>query len=241
MTKWTAIGSGIAATVAILAGCNAVLGIDEAKIDLSLLDGSADATNNDSGGGDASDDTASGPATCAGYCAAIMKNCTGTNREYTLLETCLAMCPHFEPGIPGDTSSDSLECRNYHARLAAAGDPNVHCRHAGPVGGGTCGMNVCIPYCSLVSALCGSMTMPPFPSESACRSACPGFTYIDQGDAGDLTFTGSSDTLNCRIYHLESAYDPLNDAAAGFHCPHTAVMSSQCSAPIEAGADAPTD
>jgi hypothetical protein len=232
MKTWIAVGGSIAAAMAILVGCNAVLGIDEAKID-PALDGAVDGSSGDDGGG--------GPATCAGYCAAIMQNCTGKDQEYVRVETCLEMCKHFEPGILGDMSNDSLECRNYHAHVAAD-DPDLHCRHAGPLGGGTCGTNVCNPYCALVSALCGSMMPPPYPSESACKTSCMGFTYLDQGDAGDLTFTAQSDTLNCRIYHLESAYDPTNNAAASTHCPHTGVVSAPCSVPMtDGGSDAPND
>jgi hypothetical protein len=126
----------------------------------------------------------------------------------------------------GDTTQDSLACRTYHAG-AAAGDPDVHCRHAGPVGGGTCGDDPCGPYCLLDFAFCGDLPSPPFASETACRTACKAdFNYLTV-DAGDLTLAAGN-TLNCRIYHLESAYEPDNPTAKTTHCPHTAVQSATC-------------
>ena len=218
--SWLGVGGSIAGAIAILAGCNAVLGIDEAKLEPSV------------GAGDAA--VEGGPASCPGYCATIMKNCTGDNQEYTRIETCVAMCQHLEPGLPGDISHDSLECRNYHAG-AATGDPKFHCRHAGPTGGGHCGTDVCAPYCLLDIALCGGMATPPFAGgEQGCHNECAKFLYL-QSDAGDLTLTEKSDTLNCRVYHLEAAYDPTNPTAATTHCPHTATISATCSVPTDGG------
>jgi hypothetical protein len=237
MMKWIAVGGSVAVTIAMVAGCNAVLGIDTATVDPALTEGG---TN-----GDASTEAgmeAGGPATCAGYCATVMQTCSGKNQEYIRVETCLEMCKHLEPGVPGDQMGDSLECRNYHAH-AAAGDPDFHCRHAGPLGGGHCGTDVCAPYCLLDTALCGGMTPPPYPmpTESNCKAACPSFPYLQQGTVGDLTLTQDSDTLNCRIYHLEAAYDPTNSAAASTHCPHTAAVSAPCTNPNDGGTDAPAD
>lgn len=229
--KWLATGGAIAGAIAILAGCNAVLGIDEAKVDPTL--GAADGSTGE-GGTEAGVDSG-GPASCAGYCATVMQNCKGVNQEYVRIETCVAMCQHLEPGLPGDRTQDSLECRNYHAG-AAAGDPNFHCRHAGPLGGGHCGTDLCVPYCLLDQALCSGMSPPPYANESACRTACATFPYLQPADAGDLSFTGMSETLNCRLYHLEAAYDPTNSAAASTHCPHTGVRSDPCAVP-DAGTD----
>ena len=224
--KWLGAVGSVAAVVAILAGCNAVLGIDEAKVDPALS------------AGDSGADTG-GRASCPGYCATIMQNCTGQNQEYTTLETCVAMCQHLEPGLVGDTTNDSLECRNYHAG-AAAGDPNFHCRHAGPLGAGHCGTDVCNAFCLLDVALCGNMSTPPYPGgEVPCHAACVKYQYV-QANAGDLTLTDRSDTLNCRLYHLEAAYDPANSSAAPTHCPHTATVGVHCFDPDAGVADAAT-
>jgi len=232
MKRWLFVCAAACASLgaAALAGCNGVLGIDEASLDPTLTDGGAEG-GAEGGAGDAGGDTGNQPVTCDTYCSTIMANCMGINQEYIDIDTCKVMCSHFEPGVPDDTTMDSLACRNYHAH-AAAGDPNFHCRHAGPLGGFHCGTDPCVPYCSLVQALCGSMAMPPFPGEIQCQNACRpgadggGFNYL-VGDAGDINLT-MGDTLNCRIYHLESAYEPNNPAAATTHCPHTAVVSATC-------------
>jgi len=36
----------------------------------------------------------------------------------------------------------------------------------------------------------------------------------------------SGNTLDCRLYHLESAY--VSDTAAITHCPHTGAVSTVC-------------
>jgi hypothetical protein len=227
-----ATGGAVAAAIAILAGCNAVLGIDSASVDPAI-------------GSDGQADTATGPATCDTYCAAIMQNCTGKNQEYIRKETCVAMCQHFEPGLAGDTTGDSFACRSYHAGAAAI-DPDFHCHHAGPLGGGVCGTDPCAPYCLLDVALCNGMNPPPFMNgEIGCKSECPKFKYLTPADAGDITFT-TGDTLNCRLYHLEAAYDPTNPTASTTHCPHTATVSAVCFDPSadggsEGGGDAGPD
>jgi hypothetical protein len=230
-TIWIAVASGALACVATTLACNAVLGINEAKLDRSLAvtDG---ASGNDGAGGDdaqiadAGADTGD-PYSCDSYCTVIMNNCKVPNQEYTTREVCLAMCSHFEPGVPGEQSNDSRACRVYHAG-AAAGDPAVHCRHAGPLGGGHCGEKPCESFCLLDFALCGGRADFPYDGgEGTCRAQCPQFSYLAGGDAGDLTLT-SGDTLNCRLYHLESAYDVSNPAAQSTHCPHTGVQSPTC-------------
>ena len=217
-----ALVAALSATLLGAAACNAVLGIGAATEDQTIAPGT-DASDGATG-------TDAGPkgTPCDRYCSSIMTNCTGGNQEYLSTEVCLAMCSHFEPGLPDDTTQDSLSCRTYHAG-AAAGDPNHHCRHAGPLGGGTCGNEPCTPYCLLDFVLCGSLPTPPFAGgESGCRSECIGkFPYLTAGDAGDITME-SGNTLNCRLYHLESAYNPTSSSAITTHCPHTGTVSATC-------------
>jgi hypothetical protein len=75
---------------------------------------------------------------CDAYCASIATNCTGANTQYGMLDFCMASCESFPVGAATDTSGNTLGCRTYHAG-AAAGDPAVHCVHAGPGGAGVCG------------------------------------------------------------------------------------------------------
>jgi hypothetical protein len=173
--------------------------------------------NTDSGGGDSGGTTVS----CDSYCTLIMQNCANANAEYTDLNTCKAMCANFAVGDAGEQSGNSLACRLAHAGLAA-GNPAVHCRHAGPTGGGVCGTSTCTDWCELDRAQCPSV----YASQSDCETACAGFAVV--ADAGDIALV-TGNTFNCRIYHLEAAYsDPTT------HCDHTAVVSARCKDPTPA-------
>jgi hypothetical protein len=211
-----------------LFACNGVLGITEAHVDPTLAVDGATPNPGDDASNDAGADAVVDPYTCDAYCTAIMETCTGVNQEYTTRDVCLAMCSHFELGAAGsDETNDSLACRVYHT-ASAKKDPDYHCRHGGPTGGGHCGEQPCNAFCSLTFALCNPKGLFPFDGgEPECRTACKSFPYLTT-DAGDLTLEESSNTLNCRIYHLESAYAVGNPIAPSEHCKHTGVISSTC-------------
>jgi hypothetical protein len=210
------------AGAAALSGCNAMLGIGAASLE-SEDDGGTDAAGGDAGGGD----DGGGPLTlsCASYCATIMRNCTGANAEYLSPDICLSMCPALELNTTiGDTMDDTLGCRLFHARAAAL-TPNVSCRFAGPLGGGHCGDDPCLSFCTLDVGYCVSPR--PVPYEGGipeCRADCTTYPYVTVG-AGDTT-TEDTNTLNCRLWHLETAFtDPQSGL---FHCAHTDLASATC-------------
>jgi hypothetical protein len=197
----------------VLSGCNSVLGIDKAALE--------------DGGGNVE------PTSCEAYCSAVMTNCTGANAEYLNTDVCLAMCPKFEIGVQGSTSGDTRECRIYHAN-AAADDPVTHCRHAGPLGYPACQPSPCTPFCTLDFGACASQSSPPYSSEVVCQNTCAdpdaGFPYQTTGGASDIN-QQSGNTLNCRLYHLESAYAAgvvADPASVMLHCGHTAQVSATC-------------
>lgn len=210
--------------------CNGVLGISSATVDPTLFQ---EAGANDAPAVDAGSDTqVTDPFSCKGYCETVAKNCTDTNQEYTAMTTCLAICSHFEPGVPGEQSNDSLACRVYHATQAAT-DPLVHCQQAGPLAAGKCTPNPCSAFCTLGFDLCDPLTLFPYDGGVApCRDACAKWKYfkstdVDAGVVGDILFS-SGDSLNCRLYHLESAYQVENPSAPTTHCPHLADVSATC-------------
>ncbi len=168
---------------------------------------------------------ASAPAPCDRYCDLVMKNCTGDNAEYLSRSICMKMCPAFEIGATsGDTAHATLGCRVYHANEAATA-PAEHCRAAGPLGGRRCGKDPCEPFCTLAVTYCAPPKAVPYPGGIAdCQAACKTFPYL-VGDAGDTTFE-SGNTLNCRLWHLETAY--TSDDFGMFHCPHAKRISSTC-------------
>ena len=192
--------------------CNAVLGYSEATVDPNLPSP-----------GEAG--TTSQAFTCDAYCTNIMKNCTGDQLEYLNIDICKGMCSHFELGPADHLNQDTLSCRSYHA-ISAAQDPLTHCKHAGPTGGGHCGTDPCISFCALDAALCIGVDNPYPAGELACRKSCATYTYNLGPTDVELLDVGS--TLNCRLWHLESAYDPNNPAAKTTHCPHTGQVSTTC-------------
>lgn len=216
------------AVAAMAVACNSVLGIDEATLDPAQSAGAGGKGGAAGGGGSGG----SSPATpCDAYCDAIQANCTGNNQEYASRDVCMTLCAAFEPGVPGDTSNDSLECRTHYAGLALA-EPNTRCKQAGPLGTGACGSDVCKTFCALDSFVCSKQVPPPYPDpkfpgtfESSCASACATFKVIP--NVGELVLTGG-DSLNCRVYHLEAAANAATPMAADTHCPHTMLISAHC-------------
>ena len=206
---WSFLGAtAVAALGASLVACNGVLGINSAALEP------------DAGAGEAS--TA---LSCDTYCATITQNCTGADQEYLTQDVCNSMCPAFEVnGTVADTADDTLGCRMFFAQQAAQ-TPDTSCRFAGPLGGGHCGNAPCQDFCSLDVNYCkGDKPVTYEGGVPDCLSACQGFPYLT-ADAGDTTLE-STNTLNCRLWHLETAYG--SDQAGQFHCPHTAQMSTTC-------------
>ena len=192
-----------------LGACNSIYGFDEATLDPNLATSQSQAQ----------------PLSCDAYCAAVMTNCAGLHQEYLNADICKAMCQHFELGLANDTKEDSLSCRLYHANSAKE-SPSVHCKHAGPTGAGHCGTDPCNAFCLLDIALCNGPLLPYPGGEIACRKECAQYPYVIDDTKADLVADGN--TLNCRLWHLESAYDPGNPQAKATHCPHTAKVSNHC-------------
>lgn len=92
-----------------------------------------------SGGDEASPTPSTTPTVaCADYCTDMMATCTGDNAQYESEAACQTACAGFATtGADGDTSGNTLQCREYHLG-AAASDPATHCSHAGESGGGVC-------------------------------------------------------------------------------------------------------
>jgi hypothetical protein len=158
-----------------------------------------------------------------------MANCTGTNAQYTSNDICKGVCAGFTaPGMLGDTTGDTLGCRIYHAG-AAAGNPMLHCPHAGPSGGdkdpngtaGQCG-EPCTAFCSIAMHSCTGANQQFGGSMATCMTACKTFPASPAPYTDSIT---STNTLDCHIYHLSAA---STAAGAATHCPHIVPGSSVC-------------
>ena len=75
--------------------------------------------------------------TCELYCTRYFENCTGELNVFEDEAACMAECGQWYPGSKADVDGHTVGCHSYHAN-AAAGDPEMHCPHAAPGGGGIC-------------------------------------------------------------------------------------------------------
>jgi hypothetical protein len=70
-------------------------------------------------------------------CGVAMHYCQGNNTQYSSFEQCAGFLASIPEGSWYRANSNSVICRQYHAWLATI-DPDMHCSHIGPSGGGKC-------------------------------------------------------------------------------------------------------
>lgn len=186
-------------------------------------DGGGGGTSDGGGGGtsDGGGGGTPGPATCASYCATITSACTAGNAQWGTAASCELACAAFTAGTPGDISGDTLECRAYHAGVASTTQPEVHCVHAGPLGGGVtagdgCGTSRCDSFCRIATEVCTGEANYPFTSEDDCQTQCMAYTDGDDFSTADT----SGNDLQCRMYHLTAAAAEADGSRT--HCAHVA-------------------
>ena len=153
--------------------------------------------------------------TCANYCTTIGTHCAAANAQYSTSADCLATCAFWQPGVANEMANNTRACRIYHAGVAA-GNPGLHCKHAGPGGDGACGTN-CEGFCTLVMGACAGQATPPYASMGACMTSCATFNTAPPYEASQ---TGGN-SFACRLYHATAA-----SSNAGLHCPHTSPDTS---------------
>lgn len=210
------------------AGCNAILGVDEARYDPNLDPLVASGGSGGSAAGGAAGAAGNEDPTCVAYCDLVELNCKGELQEYPSRDTCLNMCRRMDNGPANAVTGNTIECRTTHAGLAVTEPDKAveHCLAAGPLGNGTCG-DICGAFCALNLAYCVAprVDVPAYGSPSECLTACNAMPFEKLSQSA--YFAGSDkDNLNCRDYHLQAAY--RSDGAAVTHCSHTALSSSTC-------------
>jgi hypothetical protein len=212
-----ALAAGALAAVAGFTACSSSSGGGPPSDAESAVDAASDTSAAaDAGAGDTAMQQL--PVTCQNYCSVVTTACLGTNAEYLTTATCLDMCANMTLGTQGDTTGDTVACRQSFAEMAAA-NPTAMCPSAGPTGGDVCGPNRCVSWCELDRDLCGTIA---YADEPTCETACAAFPYNGNGETVQLT----GDTLNCRIYHIEAAYgSPDGSVLQTTHCAHTSQAS----------------
>lgn len=147
---------------------------------------------------------------CASYCAQYTSACDDYN-AYANEQDCMDHCAQWPVGTEADTAGDTLGCRLYHATVAGTAEPDVHCPHAAPNGGGVCAeadAPACADYCDAYFDNCTD-DLNAYVDMDDCLAQCEPWY---QGTAAD----SAGNTVGCRTYHAgaPAAGDPE------LHCPH---------------------
>ncbi|MFO0548529.1 MAG: hypothetical protein U0271_09090 [Polyangiaceae bacterium] len=137
------------------------------------------------------------PVTCEVHCNRVHNRCKDANTQYVDDASCRAMCAYFPLGVEGDMMGNSIYCREHHL-FEASQDPDTHCQHAGPTGGGACGGG-CTSFCSFAMQICPAA---PFADEAACLDACAAWPTVSPYSA---VTSPDTDTLECRFRELTLA------------------------------------
>jgi hypothetical protein len=206
-------------------GCNSILGIDAAS---GIPEGGT-----------------SYVVSCSNYCNLMQSVCNssqalseGDNTEYLSSDVCMQICGQFDVSSQKITASvdpnpeDSLNCRVWHANAALQIDPHTHCPHAGPLGGRLCDTNSdpCPTFCHLDLQFCTGQNQA-YASYQDCLDACEpdagytGYVYelnTSDNEVTDLASYEMTDTLNCRMYHLEN----FLFTQQSIHCSHTSLSGN---------------
>jgi hypothetical protein len=254
------LGASLLGIGGLLASCNAVLGIQEATLEPSDAGVPPPSPEASMGDGSSPSTALLYALTCANYCSLISTYCTATpqegdNTEYLTSadggSVCSTMCNEFE--VTGEVTTpahepmfaNTLNCRVWHVNAARLGDPHTHCPHAGPLGGTLCDddSDPCGPFCRMDVDFCTG-SAAAYTSVDDCLSACrpnpdagyPGYPYelsVTDTEVSDLAeqFQAGSNTLNCRMYHLENYLrtgEPI-------HCSHTSRSGNGVCVSIDGG------
>lgn len=72
-----------------------------------------------------------------GICGGITAVCVGPNLQFASFQACVDFMQTIPFGDTDNLDQNSVQCRGLHLSLAIV-DPDVHCPHVGPTGGGKC-------------------------------------------------------------------------------------------------------
>jgi hypothetical protein len=150
---------------------------------------------------------------CQEYCDGLFAACSGSNAQYDSPSECLEVCATLRrDGQDGDVEGDTIQCRIYHAGVAATTDPGFHCAHAGQTGAGVC-VDAPAPPCDVYCGLMLEGCQGTFANVDACRTACA--EYPDTGAIGDRM----GNSVQCRLLYATLASSPdTSDADQATYC-----------------------
>jgi len=187
------------------------------------------------------------PYDCNNLCLNITRDCTGANQQFPTDSSvseqvlCQTFCDALNTTNSTAYTDDTYDCHYYHAGVAGTSqaNANIHCVHAGPLGGATCG-TLAEAYCDFVLQTCTGanaqyVDVAPLGIKTICTNAASGFN-VSAGGAIPLQWVGdgtqTSTAIECHQYHgLVSAQ---SSALAAIHCPHAGAFGDGvCGSPVE--------
>lgn len=155
---------------------------------------------------------------CTNYCDQSLQTCTEGNAVFGSRAQCNEACARYpQNGEVDDKSGNTLQCRFTHLGFAKT-DPNIHCPHTGPEGGGICVDSVtpCDQYCALVQESCALETTRQYPSIEDCLNTCATFR---------LAVEPMGNTIECRLVVLRNFPGARSPADA---CVQAGAQSTTC-------------
>jgi hypothetical protein len=253
------------AALALLgASCSQLLGIEEARVDPTLLpdanladsgtggagssgdDGGAGSQVTETGGGqheaavdggteaNAIDSSDGGSAVCRQYCDDLMTFCTGNVKQYLDLPQCLKVCGLFPEGTIGSADTNSAVCRMKYAGSARYAAGSERDAYCRKAGPGSDGS---------CGAVCDGFCTLMMPTCTAARNAPYFFASMDsclttcRGLRDDPPYTVADGTLpdtNDAQCRLFHATSAVMDPDE--HCEH-AMGVTMCDAKPDSGSD----
>lgn len=197
---------GVAVLGCLLGACNAILGIEDAKLDPEFGAGAGGGGEGGRGGDSGGGGSGGADDPCPEYCTTVQERCP-TDGEFAVYDsenTCLSLCSFLTPGEPGDTELDTVQCRLSQLEV---NEPEVQCPLGGPSGADQCG-STCEVFCRLLGEICPDF----FPDD--CVTDC--VENIPDLGGYDISVT-EGNSIQCRFYHVSAAA-----VAPRTHCEHAA-------------------
>lgn len=182
--------------------------------DSMMMAGDSGMTDPDGGMGTDAGDVDSGPIAtptdCDRYCDVVTASCSGANAQFPSRADCVSYCNEagWPLGTEGAMSGNSIECRIYHAGVAA-GDPATHCPHSGATGDGVCGSVDFRTDAAGDYTRVDRMGMPAVSTALVSSAMKNAYNDADPEDDAALTFAGDL------IANLTAIHAALDDDLVG--------------------------
>lgn len=156
---------------------------------------------------------------CAEFCRFNAAACKGDLAVFESNKQCMDVCKALPPGENRNKEENTMGCRRWHIFNSLIDPMATHCSHTSPTGDGHCGIDeadktgICVSYCILAKAACGTQYAAKYASDSACQLECssqPESFGARHDSLYKVSTAQTGNTVQCRTLHAARA---LSDAA----------------------------